>query len=418
MEKPNIDSSQVIDEKPMPRRKLLASMVALGLGGASLTKTTPAYAGVQTAAAVTALESFMKVAADEATNLAKDIYKNQIESWKRLTGVKTDSVTEQGSLNRTTMAALADAAKKDKDERENARITTANQAPPTACTSDTALMLLFNRYPAVNKLTATNTYIDFASILENSWESAGDAALSKLRPPKEEVKETKRNVVKENRESHPKDEHLKGGLVLKNGTYTKDEEKQVASNIRTQSVRYKGKVSPVSDAMQSTDAGVEYELKRSFIKQAYAQAQQVKVDAFEKRKGSDQDLKALRKSVENLQGSKDSRDEDYSKGLKKLIKILDDEGGSRVSVYGLEKFQIEQRLLPEYDQYLFKLGGEPVPFLKELIFIGRESLKSKFDELREVERTNLLLANLLQLELDGVVDSLSEKHGNLMSGEG
>jgi hypothetical protein len=301
---------------------------------------------------------------------------------------------QEGNLTRTAMGAIHDDNKAFQTEIYNKKVAEANQAPPTSCTGDTIMQILFNEYPQVERLRTRNTYINLNEIIRRSVSQTR----SEMRNKREEQR-------REELEKWPKDEQLDASIPRKDTLTGGDLEKVEAFN--------RALIDPLASQLQALPESAigqpnaeEYEANRQSLLARLSQVVEEREAEKAKRIGAAGRLEALQRDVDRLRSSKDSRDASYGAGLQRIIDQIKSEQGSQISYQTVDKAKLDFRSIPEYDEYIRNLGGEAAPLLKELIFIERDGLKNAQQRLEQQEKTNGLLASMLQTSLDTEVKLL------------
>jgi len=337
--------------------------------------------------------------ADEASKVAKEAYKEQLSAWKRTAGIETDATAEDATQTRATQIAIHDDAKKHDDQIENKKRTEASQVPPDACAAETATMILFNRYPVVNKLAQHNMYVDLAEILGNAWEQTGDHFLNLDKNGNDKDKKTKRETVAKVRENNPEDEHLDKDHLSKKGTLSESEASQAKDKIKVITAPLAGKGRQANNEKMKTDLGVEHELERSQFLEAFTLITSIRERSLAMREGNKADFDSLEESINALKNSKDKRDRVFYPGFKKLLDEEKKENGGVLSVLGLYKFLVDRRFTPDYNEAILNLGSQPAPYLKSMIAIDNDKRRFEHEIALRKEETNLLLAMLTDIRL-------------------
>ncbi|MEA1990345.1 MAG: hypothetical protein U9N57_14210 [Pseudomonadota bacterium] len=387
-----------VEEKVMQRRKLLTGTLAsLFAGGAlmSTSQTASAMPGL-TASAVAALQVFMEKAADQATEMAVDIGKDMVENWTKMFSFTTDTVEEQGSLNRTTAAAIADSERAYNRELENKRITAATQAPVSSCTNEAFTKILMNDYPRVQGLRAKHGHINLNRILSGAAQEQQSELLN----------QNKAERTRTLRETYPDDEFLDVSLLTKESTFSESEEKAAEAYLVAGMQPFEGKLKALEPEALDKEVNIEKEVQRQSLKSVLSNVQDTRATMISKRVGTFENYQTVVQNISSLESSKDSRDRAFAEGLKKVLKQHEEMGGQRLSTQAMNKMLSQQRLTPEYSEAIQRMGAEPAPYLKEMVFIERDAGRNKVDTFFELERTNALLADLLQIEVQKSIERM------------
>lgn len=376
--------------KEIHRRRLFKGALASLVGVAALTpKPAQAMVGL-TAGAVAALQTFLKESASDAIDNAKESAMDMVTNWEDMFSSANNGKSEEGSLNRTTEIAIADAERASNRDARNKRITAATQASPTICSDETLTKVIFNEAPRVKRVKAQHGKINLNAILSNNQKEQATKLLQ---------------LSKFDRASHlrkrfSRDEHLDSSVLLKKGTLSKDEQEQAEANLIVSVQPFEGTLISQDDSELGREVGVNKEAKRQSLKAMLSDAQNVRVEAYSRRTGTEANFEAVETMISQYESSMDSRDRIIAVGLQRSLDKSEASNGRLLSPYEMNTMLTEQRSTPEYQEAIQNYGAEPVPYIKEIINIENTASNRKIEGFLAAEGANALLANLLQLEIE------------------
>lgn len=392
--------------KPVSRRKALLGVAALGAGAPTAMHSTKVKADPAVTAKISALQATMEFLADEALNQAKELGREAVKGWTSMFSLTTSEIENQNNLTISSLGAVADSEAKRETDFENRRITIGNQPPPSACTNDTVLRILFNRYPQVSKLRKESVHLNLNRVLRDTANAVADDLLgvgvveNRKLTTSEKATNT-RETLKSYRTKFADDEHLNAGLFLKNGAYSSEELEQVEVQSDVVFMGFRGKWESATPEDLETEVGVRREVKRQSQKAILSACYEASRDSVLKRSGDEDSYSDIEKSIASLVSSEDDRDALYGNGLRHLLdSYVVENGGQHLSIHDLERYKVDSRSIPEYDEYINNMGDQPAPYLKELILMRRDSMRMQFDQLQSAERLNNLLAHQLRAAVE------------------
>lgn len=306
--------------------------------------------------------------ADAASDVAVDMYKDQKKALGEMFKITNAESNKLGTKERAAQIAIADDDLAFKRQNRNKKIIEGNQAPPSACLTESMALFFFNEYPKVKERKAKRIELNLNELVQGlaSETITGVTGYEPVVAPGE-VRKTLSVTGQQ------KMEKRNSALIFP----------------------MKGKLEGLQADKLDTVSKVKAETVRQSLLAAMTAVLAARQGVISNREGVDS--KTFRDQINSLAGSDDSRDKLLSQGLKK---VYDKHSvGDTLSSYGMLEMIVELGKTPEYSSYINKLGKESAPFLKEMIF--RKEVNSDIDKLinEQQERILLLTSYINQLTL-------------------